>query len=191
MAIYTKGCAEYRRSLGRSNNLAKIELKTRQNRITTEDRRIIDDFRHPIWSVYMSAIFKWVEQPSKLDTISNVLFHLFLNGPDPIGRRPKLDHEIRTEAGQLLLLVVLNPIPTLPSNPGRVGPTLCGVGKVKPVSVPKQTPVPSSSVQFARRWIIRALRFPVFAPSGGMMISSPCALISMRKSPLSLQSWRN
>src|SRR6266699_3926617 len=39
------------------------------------------------------------------------------------------------------------------------GPRFAEFGKVKPVSALKQTPAPSCSVQFARRWLIFELRF--------------------------------
>src|SRR5688572_2350150 len=55
----------------------------------------------------------------------------------------------------------------------------------------KHSPDPSSSAQFPNRRVMMAFLRPVSGLVGDMMINSPCALISIRKSRLSLQKRKN
>src|SRR5437588_317716 len=71
------------------------------------------------------------------------------------------------------------------------GDRLAPLGRVNIVEESKQRPVRSSSAHATKRKLILEFLCPVFGLVGDMMISSPSALISNRKSLLSRQKRRN
>src|ERR1041385_8587869 len=85
-------------------NLFKVEFETEQDRIATQSAWLIQMLGRFARAIDNSAVLDRIEEPSQPRTVSDVFLHLCFDIGNAIGGRSQLDHKIRADLRERLLL---------------------------------------------------------------------------------------
>lgn len=75
----------------------EVENETRDRTFSHNIGGIDEDLWFLTGTINLDRPLDWIDQPSELDAVVNVLAHLVTEGADAVGTRTDLDHEFRCE----------------------------------------------------------------------------------------------